>query len=38
MHFELKHLWGKIVNSLHENLLAKCDVAVGLDPIDVGIY
>ena len=38
MHFELRFLWGKIINSLHETLQAKCDVAGGLDPIDAGIY
>ena len=38
VHFELRFLWGKIINSLHETLQAKCDVAGGLDPIDAGIY
>ena len=38
MHFELRLLWGKIVNSLHETLLAKCDIVEGLDPIDAAIY
>ena len=36
--FEIRHLWGKIVNSLHEALLAKCDIGGGLDPRDAGIY
>ena len=38
MHFELRHLWGKIFNSLHETLLAKCDIGEGLDPRYTGIY
>ena len=36
--FEISHLWGKIVNSLHEILLVKCDIDGGLDPRDVGFY
>ena len=29
---------GEIINSLHEMLLAKCDIGGGLDPRDAGIY
>lgn len=31
------HLWGKIVHSLHEIVMEKCDLSRGLDPRDVGI-
>ena len=38
MQFEIRHPWGKIVNSLHETVLAKCDIGGALDPRDAGIY
>ena len=38
MQFEIRHLWGKIVKSLHEALLVKCDIGVGVDPRYTGIY
>ena len=38
MQLEVRQLWGKIVNSLQETLLAKCDIDGGLDPIDAGIF
>ena len=38
MQLEIRQLWGKIVNSLQETLLAKCDIDRGLDPINASIF